>query len=429
MSVERLEWDGQDAATYAAGLRRVTSSPPELEATVAAIIAEVRKGGEGALRRLTARYDATTLSSAEIVLRAETAEIDEAREGLDPGLVAALEMAARNIERVARAELEASGPVRAELPQGQTVSVVSSPVESAGVYVPGGGGAYPSTVLMGCVPARVAGVDRVVVASPPGPDGVIPPVVMAACSIAGVHELYAIGGAQAIAALAYGCESIEPVDLIVGPGNAYVNAAKKAVIEQVGIDGIAGPSELVVILDDQADTEWIALDLAAQAEHGPGGLLAAISADAQALAGLAGRLERLASERPSASGLAARLVHAPDLSAAVELADALAPEHLELAVKGADELLAADRVAGAVFFGPAGAVAFGDYAAGSNHILPTGGAARFGRPLGVDVFRRRTSIVEMPPEAVTALAPRVATLARAEGFDVHGESAEARTEG
>jgi len=429
MSVERLEWDGQDAATYAAGLRRLTTPPPELEATVAAIIAEVREGGEGALRRLTARYDATERSSSEIVLRVEPTGIDEARESLDPGLIAALEVAARNIERVARAELEASGPVRAELPQGQTVSVVSSPVESAGVYVPGGGGAYPSTVLMGCIPARVAGVDRVVVASPPGADGVIPPVVMAACSIAGAQELYAIGGAQAIAALAYGCESIEPLDLIVGPGNAYVNAAKKAVIEQVGIDGIAGPSELVVVLDGQANPEWVALDLAAQAEHGPGGLLAAISADAEALAALSGRLERLASERPSASGLAARLVKAPDLSAAVELADALAPEHLELAVKGADERLAADRVAGAVFFGPAGAVAFGDYAAGSNHVLPTGGAARFGRPLGVDVFRRRTSIVEMPPEAVTALAPRVATLARAEGFDVHRESAEARTEG
>jgi histidinol dehydrogenase len=361
-----------------------------------------------------------------VELRADVARMEEARRDLDPGLIAALEMAARNIERVARAELEASGPVRAELPQGQTVSVVASPVDSAGVYVPGGGGAYPSSVLMGCVPARVAGVDRVVVASPPRADGSIPPVVMAACRIAGVEELYGIGGAQAIAALAYGCESIEPVDLIAGPGNAYVNAAKKAVIERVGIDGIAGPSELVVVLDREAKSEWVALDLAAQAEHGPGGLLVAISADSQALEELTRELERVAAERPSASGLAARLVEAPDLSSAVELADALAPEHLELAFKGADERLAADRVAGAVFFGPAGAVAFGDYTAGSNHVLPTGGAARFGGPLGVDVFRRRTSIVDMPPEAVAALAPRVAALARAEGFDVHAESAEAR---
>jgi histidinol dehydrogenase len=426
MSVERFEWTGEDAAGYAAELRRLTTIPAEIEAAVAEIISEARLGGERALRRLTARFDATELSSTDIELWVGIDQMEVARENLDAGVLAALEMAARNIERVARAELEASGPVRTTLPQGQTVSVVSSPVGAVGVYVPGGGGAYPSSVLMGCVPARVAGVDRVVVASPPGPDGRIPQVVLAACRIAGVHELHTIGGAQAIAALAYGCDYMEPVDLIAGPGNAYVNAAKKAVIEQVGIDGIAGPSELVVVLDQDANPEWVALDLAAQAEHGPGGLLVAISADPQALEELASELERLVAERPSASGLAAGLVEAPDLTSAVELADALAPEHLELAVRGADERLAADRVAGAVFFGPAGAVAFGDYAAGSNHVLPTGGAARFGGPLGVGMFRRRTSVVEMTPDAVAGLAPRVATLARAEGFDVHAESAEAR---
>ena len=428
MSIERLRWDGGEPSAYAAELRRATGIPAEVDEEARRIIAEVRADGDEALRRLTARFDASEVPPAELGLRVDPAAIEAARRGLDEDLMAALDVAARNIDSVARAEREAMGPVSATLPQGQTVSLVASPVASAGIYVPGGAGAYPSTVLMCCVPAKVAGVDRIAAASPPGPDGRISPVVLAACALVGVTEVYAVGGAQAIAALAYGTGSVAPVDLLAGPGNAYVNAAKRAVMGDVGVDGIAGPSELVVVMDAGANTEWTALDLLAQAEHGPGGLLAAISADASALDALAGELERLAADRGDGVP-AVSLVETADLTTAVELADALAPEHLELAVSHADRRLAADRVAGAVFVGLGGAVAFGDYAAGSNHVLPTGGAARFGGPLGVATFLRRTSVVELPEDAAAGLAPRVGAIARAEGFDVHAESAEARSGG
>jgi histidinol dehydrogenase len=236
-----------------------------------------------------------------------------------------------------------------------------------------------------------------------------------------------VGGAQAIAALAYGTETVDPVEVVAGPGSRHVNAAKRLVFGDVGVDGIAGPSELVVVLDAAADPRHVALDLLAQAEHGPDGLLVAVSPDAGALDALAAELRNQAAERPGVAEAPAALVLAPELGAAIELADALAPEHLELALELADARLASDRVAGCVFFGPCGAVAFGDYAAGSNHVLPTGGAARFGGPLGVGAFLRRTAVVEVPPEAAAGLAPRVAALARAEGFGVHAASAEARS--
>jgi histidinol dehydrogenase len=217
------------------------------------------------------------------------------------------------------------------------------------------------------------------------------------------------------------------VDVVAGPGNPFVNAAKRLAFGDVGIDGVAGPSELLVVLDANADARSVGLDLLAQAEHGPDGVLVAVSADGEALDALAAQLESLVADRPTVADAPIALVQAPDLGAAIELADAVAPEHLELALDVADARLAADRIAGCVFFGPYGAVAFGDYAAGSNHVLPTGGGARFGGPLGVGTFRRRTSVVELSAEAAAGLAPRVGALARAEGFHVHGESAEARS--
>jgi histidinol dehydrogenase len=420
MNIERIVWNGRGAAGEAARIRALSTPSTEVEDGAAAIVAQVREGGDEALRELTAQLDATDLSPSEVELRVEAADIERARAEVDPGLVGALEVAARNIESVARAELEASAEADAELPQGQRVSVVSRPVASAGIYAPGGRAPYPSSVLMCCVPARVAGVDRIVVATPPAADGRVQPEVLAACAIAGVHEVYAVGGAQAIAGLAYGTEAIATVDIVVGPGNRWVNAAKRLVFGDVGVDGIAGPTELVVVLDAGADPQHLALDLLAQSEHGPDGLLAAISADPSALASLSGQLEQLAAERPSVDDARVILVAVPDLGTAIELADA---------IDAADAALAADRVAGCVFFGPGGGAAFGDYAAGSNHVLPTGGSARFGGPLGVGAFRRRTSVVELPDEAIAGLAPRVAALARAEGFDVHGESAEARSTG
>jgi histidinol dehydrogenase len=425
--VERESWDGADSLTRARELRRLSPPDPSLEAGVAEIVADVRDRGDAALRELTARFDATEVEAAQLEVRVDRALIERARDEADAGLLGALEVAARNIRSVARAELEAATATHVALAQGQMVNVVDRPVRSAGIYVPGGLAAYPSSVLMGCVPARVAGVDRVAVATPPGADGSVHTATLAACAVAGVNEVYAIGGAQAIAALALGTEAVAPVDVIAGPGNRYVNEAKRLVYGEVAVDGIAGPSELVVVLDATADSRCIALDLLAQAEHGSDGLLVAVAARAGALDALSEQLSQLAPERPTVRDATISLIEAPDLPAAIELADALAPEHLELALEIADERLASDRVAGAVFFGPGGAVAFGDYAAGSNHVLPTGGAARYGGPLGVRVFRRRTSVVELPAQAAAGLAPRVAALARAEGFDVHAESAEARS--
>jgi histidinol dehydrogenase len=426
MRVERISWDGADAAGQAATLRASQVGADDVLADTARIVADVRARGDAALRELTARLDAVERSPDELVLRVEEGAIAAARAMTEPDVVGALEVAARNVHSVARAELEAQADTRAELPQGQTVTIVGSPVRATGVYAPGGLAAYPSSVLMCCIPARVAGVDRIAVASPPGPDGLVNPAVLTACSVAGVDEVYAMGGAQAVAALAYGTETVEAVDAIAGPGNRYVNEAKRAVFGEVGIDGIAGPSELLAVLDAGVEARLVALDLLAQAEHGAGGLLVAISPDADALAALVAEIEALASGRPSVRADVITVVAVPDLGAAIDLADAIAPEHLELAFETADERLAADRVAGCVFWRSAGAAAFGDYAVGSNHVLPTGGAARFGGPLGVGAFRRRTSMVDLPPAAAAGLAPRVEALARAEGFPVHGESATAR---
>jgi histidinol dehydrogenase len=426
VKIDRRAWDGAEPSARARELRAATGPSLAVEAEAAAIVADVRKRGDNALRELTARFDAPKARPSELPIAVPPDEVAAARKRLEPDLLASLEVAQRNIHSVAKAELEAGGDVRVDLTQGQTVTIVGNPVASAGVYVPGGRGSYPSTVLMCCTPARVAGVDRITVASPPGPDGRVNDAVLGTCAIAGVDEVYAVGGAQAIAAFAYGTATVRPVDLVVGPGNPYVNAAKRLVFGEVGVDGVAGPSELVVVLDERANARWLALDLLAQAEHGEGGLLVAISPDAGAIASLETELEGLAAERPTAASARISLVEAPELTKAVELSDALAPEHLELAIEPADARIAGDRVAGCVFFGPRGAVAFGDYAAGSNHVLPTGGGARFRSPLGVDDFRRRTSVVELPAEAAAGLAPRVGTLARAEGFPVHGESAEAR---
>jgi histidinol dehydrogenase len=427
MRVQRLTWDGIDARAQAAALREDAIGPDEgaLE-RAREIVARVRAGGDAVLAELTAHLDATDMSPDELQLRVDPTEIERARSELDSGVVGALEIARRNVETVARAELQAAAEPQVELAQGQVVGIVERAVSAAGVYVPGGRGAYPSSVLMCCVPARVAGVGRIAVASPPGPDGRVAAGVLAACSICGVEEVFAIGGAQAVAALAYGTETVRPVDVVVGPGNRYVNAAKRLVCGDVGLDGIAGPSELVAVVDSTANPRWIALDLLAQAEHGDDGLLAAISDDQAVISSIVTELESLAAERPSVRDATFSCIVAPDLAQALDLADAIAPEHLELALEHADERLAGDRVAGCVFYGATGAVAFGDYVAGSNHVLPTGGAARFGAPLGVRAFQRRTSVIDVTAEGAGGLAPRVATLSRAEGFPVHGESAEAR---
>jgi histidinol dehydrogenase len=412
----RFEWEG--AAQTAAALRSwAAESAPAVD--VRPIEREVIDGGDATLLQLTALYDAT--ERAPTALRVEPGEAEAALAAVAPGLREALELAATNVRAVAEAQL-GSG-FRVDLPQGQGVSVREVAVGAAGIYAPGGRAAYPSSVLMCAIPARVAGVKRVALASPPGPDGRLHPLVLAAAALCGVEEIYAMGGAQAIFALAHGTATIAPVDVIAGPGNAWVREAKRAVSGTVGIDSLAGPSELMLIAGHDTDPQWAALDLCAQAEHGPESPLVAVAVEEHVLEAIAAATVAAAAARPSVADAPLALVRVPELEAAIALANAYAPEHLELLEEDAG--LVAERVttSGCVFIGRYGATAFGDYVAGSNHVLPTGGAGRFSGPLGPATFRRRISQVEIGAEAAAALAPQADALARAEGFPVHGESA------
>jgi histidinol dehydrogenase len=419
--LERRELGAAGPAELAASLREGASARnEEIAAAVAETIAAVREGGDRAVLDLGERFDGTRPES----LRVGEEALERALGDLDPGLREALEAAAANIRSVAEAQEPSATEVR--LPAGQTVSVAEVPVGAAAVYAPGGRAPYPSTVLMGVIPALVAGVARVAVASPPGSNGMPHPTVLAAARIAGTSEVYAMGGAQAVAALAFGTESVPRVDVLAGPGSPWVQEAKLQCSREVGIDGYAGPSELMVICDATAPPAWVALDVGSQAEHGGDGLLVVASSDEATLEAVGTALERLAADRPAIAGAKVTLVATPELGDAVELADAIAPEHLELICRDQDTLAERARTAGCVFVGAAAATAFGDYAAGSNHVLPTGGAGRFTGPLGPATFRRRISRVAIGADAAAALAPTVATIARAEGFDLHADSAEAR---
>jgi histidinol dehydrogenase len=416
VNTRRFEWDG--AAATAAAIRQwaaAATAPVEVEPLERA----VREGGDRAVLELTNRFDATAQPLDSLRVQPET--VAAALAALERELREALELAAANIRAVAEAQL--SEPRQVSLPQGQSVTLREVPVGAAGVYAPGGRAAYPSSVLMCAIPARVAGVSRIVLASPPGPDGQLHSLVLAAAALCGVEEVYAMGGAQAIFALAHGTETITPVDVIAGPGNAWVREAKRAVYGAVGIDSLAGPSELMVIAGHDVDPDWAALDLCSQAEHGPDSPLVAVAVEEHVLEALAAATESAAAARPGVEEAPLALVQVPDLSDAIDLANAFAPEHLELMEE--DATLLAERVttAGCVFAGRYGATAFGDYVVGSNHVLPTGGAGRFSGPLGPGAFRRRISTVELSAESAAALAPQVDALARAEGFPVHGESA------
>ena len=421
--IERFEWDGADAAAIAARLRALTPRLEDVGDAVAAIVDRVREQGDAGVRAVSEQLG----EPAPEALRVDPEAVAAAPGLLEPAVREGLRVAAVNVTAVARAELAAlERAATAELEQGQRVEVVHAPVAAAGVYAPGGKAAYPSSVLMCCLPAKVAGVTRIAVASPPGAGGRPSPAVLAACALAEIDEVYAIGGAQAIAALALGTESVPAVDVVVGPGNRYVTEAKRRLAGRVGIEGLAGPSELLVVAGGTADPEWIALDLCAQAEHGEESLLVVVSHDGALLDRIGERVTELAAERPTVSAAALALVVAPGLELSLSLADAFAPEHLELAYTGADAAAARGRIAGCVFVGTGGATAFGDYAAGSNHVLPTTGAARFGGPLGPGAFMRRTSVVSVPSSAARELSPHVSAVADAEGFPVHGESARAR---
>jgi histidinol dehydrogenase len=414
--VKRFEWEG--AAASAAAVRAWVAETATV-VDVAPIENVIREGGDAAVIALSNRYDATERPLA--TLRVDPATAEAALAELDSELREALDVAAANVRAVAESQIREAR--RVELPQGQVVTVREVPVGAAGIYAPGGRAAYPSSVLMCAIPAEVAGVGRIALSSPPGTDGRLHPLVLAAAALCGIEEIYAIGGAQAIFALAYGTETIPPVDVVAGPGNAWVREAKRFVYGQVGIDSLAGPSELMLVAGHDTDPEWAALDLCAQAEHGSDSPLLLAAVEEHVIERVLEATERAAAERPSVPDAPLAVIAVPDLSDAADLADAFAPEHLQLFEE--DAALLAERIhtAGCVFAGRYGATAFGDYAAGSNHVLPTGGAGRFSGPLGPAAFRRRISTVEIDAAAAAALAPQVDTLARAEGLPVHGESA------
>lgn len=417
MKTRRFEW-GRAVSTATAVRAWAAEAQPDVD--VLGIEREVLERGDDAVRALTARFDAVERMPDS--LRVDSRESKEALAGLAPAVRGAMEVAAGNVRSVAAAQLDPRARV-VELPQGQTVEIGEVPVGAAGIYAPGGKAAYPSSVLMCAIPARVAGVERIALASPPGADGRVHPLVLAAAAICEVEEIYAMSGAQAIFALAYGTDTVQRVNVIAGPGNVWVQEAKRNVYGVVGIDSFAGPSELMLVAGHDTDPEWAALDLCAQAEHGSGGALVAVAVEEAVLDAIAAAVKRTVSGKGGDFGGALAFVQVPDLSDAIDLANAFAPEHLQLMEE--DAALLADRVttAGCVFVGRHSATAFGDYAAGSNHVLPTSGAGRFAGPLGPGVFRRKISTVEVPAEAAAKLAPHVDALARAEGLPVHGESA------
>ncbi|MFN8626422.1 MAG: histidinol dehydrogenase [Candidatus Binatia bacterium] len=392
------------------------------------IVDAVRQRGDRALIECTRRYDRVTLKPAQ--LRVSTEEIHKAAGAVPPGALRALRVAARRIAAFHRRQASRSWSYRD--PVGLHLGQRVTPLERVGLYVPGGHAAYPSSVLMNAIPARVAGVREVVMVSPPSPGGTNP-AVLAAAAIAGVDTVFRVGGAHAVAALAYGTATIPRVDKIVGPGNAYVQAAKKAVYGAVDIDAIAGPSEVVIIADASAVPAYVAADLMAQAEHGSGDECAALLTPSRRLAvAVRAEIERQLVPLPRRQDIArvldrrGALIVVRDLDEAVALANAIAPEHLELMVTQPQRWAKRIRNAGAVFLGPYAPAALGDYVAGPNHVLPTGGTARFFSPLGVYDFVKRTSIVSATRAGLRRLAPTVVRLATLEGYDAHAAAVRCR---
>jgi histidinol dehydrogenase len=418
--VERL---GGPAAA-AARLRELVPGGRAVREQVAQIIERVRSDGDEAVVRYTSQFDTRGEQPPPLLVGGE--ELDAALVQLPRELVAGLQVAIANVALVSDAGVGADAVV--ELPQGQRVVLREVPVGSAAVYVPGGRAPYPSTVVMGVVSARSAGVLDVAVCSPPGAGGRIDPVILGTCRLCGVERVYRMGGAQAVAALAHGTETVAPVDAIVGPGNLYVQEAKHQLAGVVGIDGFAGPSDLLVLLGAEVgarELRMAALDMLAQGEHGEGSLVAAAAPAARVCEQLAAVLEELVRERPTVGEAAFALVEVGDARAALALANAFAPEHLQLIGAEVEALAPMVAAAGCLFVGAQSATAFGDYVAGSNHVLPTDGAARFASTLSPRTFRRRMCEVHVGA-AAERLAAAGAPIARAEGFEVHAESMEAR---
>jgi histidinol dehydrogenase len=416
--------------TVAAMLERPPSKvDPSIVQAVEGILAAVRERGDAALVELTARFDRFAARTAGDLVIAP-ADFEAAAATLPSGARAALALAAERIERYHAAAMPRSWRITDE--HGSLLGQEIRPLDRVGIYIPGGRAAYPSTVLMTGIPARVAGVREIVLVTPPHPDGRVEPAVLAAARIVGVSEAYRIGGAQAIAALAYGTATVRRVDKIVGPGNIYVALAKRSVFGEVGIDMVAGPSEVVIIADAGADPEWLAADLLAQAEHDPMARALLVTDAATLIPRVAAALERQLAQLPrrviAAESVATNgaLIMVENLQAAVELVNLLAPEHLELCVQRPAVLLPQVRHAGAVFMGAHTPEVVGDYVAGPSHVLPTAGTARFASPLGPEDFVTRSSVIEYTPAGLRAALPHLQALTDVEGLRGHGVAAEVR---
>lgn len=419
--------DADFEARFDALLNAKREDSPDVDAVVADIIADVRARGDAAVIALTERFDRIKLTPE--TLRITPAEINAAVAQVSAEDRAALELAATRIGDYHARQMPEDAQWTDDA--GATLGWRWTPVSAAGLYVPGGLASYPSSVLMNAVPAKVAGVGRLAI-TVPTPDGVLNPLVLLAAQIAGVDEIYRIGGAQAIAALAYGTDTIAPVDKITGPGNAFVAAAKRRVFGKVGIDMIAGPSEILVIADEDNDPDWIALDLLSQAEHDESAQSLLITTDAKfgraVAAAVDERLETL--ERRAIAGASWRdfgaVITVPSLEIAASLSDRIAPEHLELCVADPEELSTQITHAGAIFLGQWTPEAIGDYIGGPNHVLPTARSARFSSGLSVMDFVKRTTLAQMTPEALRAIGPSAERLAASESLEAHGLSVSAR---
>jgi histidinol dehydrogenase len=406
--------------------RTVDSGTEQQRAAVKEIISVVREKGDAALIEYTEKFDGVRLSS----LRVTEEEMDEAFNEISGQMVSIIEEAAENIRAFHEKQLRPSWMTTDET--GTILGQKVTPLDSAGVYVPGGTAAYPSSVLMNIIPAKVAGVKRIVMVSPPDRNGKLPPAVLVAAQIAGVKEIYKVGGAQAIAALAYGTETIKPVDKITGPGNIYVALAKREVFGDVDIDMIAGPSEIAVLADDTARAHEIAADLLSQAEHDVRASSILVTTSEQLAKEVALEVEKQLGVLPrkeiAAKSIAdyGAIYIAKNMDEAVETINALAPEHLEIMTENAMELLGKIRNAGAIFIGRFSSEPVGDYFAGPNHVLPTNGTARFSSPLNVEDFQKKSSIIAYSQTALGLNKEKIAAFARLEGLEAHARAVEAR---
>jgi histidinol dehydrogenase len=417
-------------AAFVALLAAKRESAFDVDNTVARIIDDVAERGDAALVEYTNRFDRVALTAGQLRLGAD--EIEAGANAAPTDTVAALRVAAARIEAFHRRQLPSDIDYIDDA--GVRLGQRWRPIEAVGLYVPGGTAAYPSSVLMNAIPARVADVNRLAMAVP-APDGVLNPLVLAAARLCGIEEIYRVGGAQAIAALAHGTDTIAPVDKIVGPGNAYVAAAKRRVFGKVGIDMIAGPSEILVVADRHNDPSWIAADLLSQAEHDEAAQAILIADDDAFAAGVERAVERHLQTLPRAETARASwrdngaILLVSNWDEAVPLIDRIAPEHLELAVENPDRIAQQVRHAGAIFLGRHTPEAIGDYIAGPNHVLPTARSARFASGLGVLDFMKRTTLVGCDADSLAALAPAAIRLAEAEGLDAHALSLTLRLEG